>query len=156
MFNEIPSLRSFSRGDTAWERDINAVSEWLEWLDKADRNKPFFGFIFLDSAHNYTFPPGYTANIGEMAKSVDYHTLNNEKDPTPIKNRFKTSLHFTDSLIGKVLEDLQNRSLVQKTIIIITGDHGQEFNENRHNFWGHGSNFNQIPDPGSPCYLLAR
>jgi len=31
--------------------------------------------------------------------------------------------------------------LMKKTIIIMTGDHGQEANETHSNSWGHNSNF---------------
>ncbi len=30
---------------------------------------------------------------------------------------------------------------LSKTLIVITSDHGQEFNENKKNYWGHASNF---------------
>jgi len=30
---------------------------------------------------------------------------------------------------------------IENTIIIFTGDHGQEFNDNKRNFWGHGGNY---------------
>jgi membrane-anchored protein YejM (alkaline phosphatase superfamily) len=38
---------------------------------------------------------------------------------------------------------MRSSGLLDSTIVIITGDHGQEFNENRKNYWGHGSNFSQ-------------
>jgi membrane-anchored protein YejM (alkaline phosphatase superfamily) len=49
-----------------------------------------------------------------------------------------------DSLIGKVLARLEEKNLMENTVIIITGDHGQEFNENKKNYWGHGSNFSPV------------
>jgi len=141
VFNDIKDLRTSSTGDSAWQRDENAVSDWLNWIENADKTRPFFGFIFLDAAHAYAYPPGYSVDFGPVEKEMEYHRLNNERDPVPIRNKFKTSLHYADSLIGPVLKDLEKRNLVENTVIIITGDHGQEFNENRQNFWGHGSNF---------------
>ena len=146
VFTDIPNLRSETDGNNVWERDEIAVSDWLEWIEKADKSKPFFGFIFLDSAHGYVFPPDYSADFGEifekgMLEKIDYHKLNNDTDPAPFRNRYKTSVHYADSLVGKVLDDLKAKDLTQRTVIVITGDHGQEFNENKQNFWGHGSNF---------------
>lgn len=141
VFKKISDLRLFSSGNNAWERDEDAVSGWLNWIDNADKGKPFFGFIFLDSPHAYAFPPGYTVDFGEVEKRMEYYKLNNEKDPVPIKNRFKTSIHYADTLVGKILDDIESKDLLKNTVIIITGDHGQEFNENKQNFWGHGSNF---------------
>jgi membrane-anchored protein YejM (alkaline phosphatase superfamily) len=40
-----------------------------------------------------------------------------------------------------VLETLDRQGLLENTVIAITGDHGQEFNENGLNYWGHDSNF---------------
>ena len=39
-----------------------------------------------------------------------------------------------------MLQALQKQGLLKDTLVIITGDHGQEFNDSHHNFWGHNSN----------------
>ena len=44
-------------------------------------------------------------------------------------------------MIERIFTDLQNHGLLENTFIIITGDHGQEINDTRNNFWGHNSNF---------------
>ena len=44
-------------------------------------------------------------------------------------------------MIGRVFDDLKAHGLLENTFIIITGDHGQEINDTRNNFWGHNSNF---------------
>ena len=31
--------------------------------------------------------------------------------------------------------------MLENSVVVVTGDHGQEFNENKKNFWGHGSDF---------------
>jgi hypothetical protein len=31
--------------------------------------------------------------------------------------------------------------MLDNTVVVITGDHGQEFNDNKLNYWGHNSNF---------------
>ncbi len=141
VFAEIPNLRLGSDGNSVWERDAIAVSDWLEWVEKTDKSKPFFGFVFLDSAHGYDYPPDYSADLGDVLEKVDYHELDNNTDPVPFRNRYKTSVHYADSLVGKILDDLKAKDLMQSTVVVITGDHGQEFNENKQNFWGHGSNF---------------
>ena len=33
---------------------------------------------------------------------------------------------------------------MENTVVIITGDHGQEFNENKKNYWGHNSNYSPV------------
>lgn len=49
-----------------------------------------------------------------------------------------------DSLVGCVLHKLEEKKLLDNTLVIITGDHGQEFNENHKNYWGHGSNYSPV------------
>jgi membrane-anchored protein YejM (alkaline phosphatase superfamily) len=44
-------------------------------------------------------------------------------------------------LIGEVLEQLKKSNLMDNTVIVITGDHGEEFNDLKMNYWGHVGNF---------------
>lgn len=73
----------------------------------------------------------------------DYLALNNSMDPTPFFNLYKNCSYNIDLYIDKVLKALDEKNLLENTIIIITGDHGQEFNENKKNYWGHSSNYSQ-------------
>jgi uncharacterized protein len=53
-------------------------------------------------------------------------------------------LYYVDGLIGEVLQQLHHRGLDDDTIVIVTSDHGEEFNDNHKNYWGHGSNFSDV------------
>lgn len=141
VFSVVDDLRLNSDGDNGWERDLDIVNDWDNWFSKRDKDKPFFSFLFFDAAHAYTFPPDYERPFSPMLERVDFHKLNNDYNPLPFVNRYKTSLHYIDSLVGKVVERLTEEKTLEKTIIVITSDHGQEFNENKKNFWGHASNF---------------
>jgi uncharacterized protein len=141
VFRNIDLLRSHSKGASAWERDRTALAEWSDWLDKRDSERPFFGFLFFDAPHTYSLPSDYPKVFEPMWEQVDYLALNNDFDPLPFINRYKTCIHFVDSLIGRALEGLQRRGLLENTIVVFTGDHGQEFNDNELNFWGHGGNY---------------
>jgi membrane-anchored protein YejM (alkaline phosphatase superfamily) len=46
--------------------------------------------------------------------------------------------------VGRVIDCLEEKQLIDNTVIVITGDHGQEFNENKKNFWGHNSNYSPV------------
>jgi membrane-anchored protein YejM (alkaline phosphatase superfamily) len=41
----------------------------------------------------------------------------------------------------QVLDRLKEKGDLENTLVIITGDHGQEINDNKLNYWGHNSNF---------------
>ncbi len=141
VFHDIENLRSYSQGDSAWERDMDITTDWKSWFAKRDTDKPFFSFLFYDSPHAYTYPDDYEKVFEPVLSKVHYHKLNNDFDPAPYFNRYKRSVHYVDSLVKKILDDLEKADILDNTLIVISGDHGQEFNDNRQNFWGHGSNY---------------
>lgn len=71
----------------------------------------------------------------------DYTKLSNDMDPTPFYNLYRNTVYQDDILLGKVFETLKKQGLMDNTIVIVSGDHSQEFNENHRNYWGHNSNF---------------
>ena len=142
-FSKVNNLRLFSNGNTAAERDIDIYNEFSNFLN-TKKDKPFFGFLFFDAAHAFDFPKEYNAPFKPYLDEVDYLALTDNYNPKLLINRYKNSLHFIDSLIGKVMKDLEKNNLLQETIIIITADHGQEFNDNKKGYWQHGGNFSDV------------
>ena len=69
--------------------------------------------------------------------------LHNDIDPEPFFNLYRNCIYQVDIQVNMLIEYLQNNGLMDNTIVIITGDHGQEFNENQKNYWGHGGNYSQ-------------
>ena len=149
VFANIPNLREESDSKTPASRDLEITNEWLEWNSSADQQYPKFSFLFYDAAHGYDFPADYPHRYEPLLDSVNYIKLNNNTDPIPFLNRYKTSIHYIDSLAKKVLDNLKQRNELDNTLVVITGDHSQEMNDNKQNFWGHGSNFSyaqvQVP-----------
>ncbi|HIP76814.1 MAG TPA: DUF3413 domain-containing protein, partial [Psychromonas hadalis] len=141
VFRNIPNLREKTVGDSPATRDIQLTQDWLDWYDSQKKDTPKFSFLFYDAPHGYDFPAGYKHQYLPMVDSVNYLALNNETVPKKLFNRYKTSVHFVDSLINSVIEKLKKSGDFDNTIIIVTGDHGQELNDNKLNFWGHNSNF---------------
>ncbi|MDF1518453.1 MAG: sulfatase-like hydrolase/transferase, partial [Lutibacter sp.] len=41
------------------------------------------------------------------------------------------------------LKKLENEKLMDSTIVILTADHGQEFNDNKKGYWQHGGNYSK-------------
>ena len=140
-FANIPNLRLFSKGEKPSERDIEINDIWLNNFDKFDQKKPFFGFLFYDAAHGFDYPKDYPLAVKPSLSEVNYLELDDDYDPALLINRYKNSLHFIDGLIGKVLQQLEEKGVLNNTIIVITSDHGQEFNDNKKGYWQHGGNF---------------
>ncbi|EHY9870344.1 DUF3413 domain-containing protein [Vibrio vulnificus] len=141
VFTKVENLRIGSRGNWPSELDADLTQDWLAWYDQRDKSKPTFSFLFYDAPHGYDFPADFEPKYEPMLKEVNYLKLNNDTDPTPFFNRYKTSVRYVDSMATKVLDKLKESGDLENTVVIITGDHGQEMNDNKLNFWGHNSNF---------------
>ncbi len=140
-FAHIPNLRKETKieDSTVPKNDIQINKEWNEWLENRTPDKPFFGFLFYDSAHAYEVPKGYPEPFvpaGDTREQVKF-------------TAYKNSAHFVDSLIGDTLKDLAERKLLDSTIVLISSDHGEEFNENGNDYWRHGTSYSnyQIRTP---------
>ena len=141
VFAKIDNLRIASKAATKWQRDQEAQDDFLTFLDKQEPEKPFFGFLFYDATHGSEFDPQGPAPFQPSADGINYLTLSKNTDPTPYLNRYKNSAYYIDGLLSKVFDELKKRGLTENTLIVLTGDHGQEINDTRQNFWGHNSNF---------------
>jgi hypothetical protein len=64
-----------------------------------------------------------------------------DTDPSYYFNDYVNSTHYVDRLVGEVLQEMEALGLMSNTVIIVTTDHGEEFNDNRAGYWGHVSNF---------------
>lgn len=127
---------------------ISALQQDIRASHAAQR--PWFGFVFLDSTHApYHMPDGYPPVATPMAADIDFLKFGPEHDPTPELNRYRTAVHYADSLIGSLLDDLRAQGLAEDTIVLVTGDHAEEFNDLKLNYWGHNGNFSdyqlQVP-----------
>lgn len=143
VFSSIEDVRLQTPGNSAWERDAKITEDWLTFMNERQQepdSRPFFGFLFYDSPHSFSPPPDFP-RVEPFWNPVNVLKLDNDFDPAPYFNVYKTTVRYTDTLIGQILEDLRQRSLLENSIVLITSDHGKEFNENDKNYWGHGSNF---------------
>lgn len=150
VFSHIPNLRLASKAERPADRDQEINDLWLQHFEQlTQKPKPFFGFLFYDSAHGFDYPDQYPIVFKPSLKEVNYLELTDDYEPTEFINRYKNSLHYIDSLIGKVLDQLEQSGQLNNTIVVITSDHGQEFNDNHKGYWQHGGNFTdyQIKTP---------
>jgi membrane-anchored protein YejM (alkaline phosphatase superfamily) len=144
IFREIPNLRISTPGEDTVERDTNAEKEFLAFIETRDKTKPFFGFLFYDALHAFALPPNPKLPFLPSAEGVNFLALNNDMDPTPMRNLYKNAAYNMDIAIGNLLETLEKKGVLENTIVVLTGDHGQEVNETKTNAWGHNSNYSEF------------
>ncbi|MFH7572201.1 sulfatase-like hydrolase/transferase, partial [Pseudomonas syringae group genomosp. 7] len=70
-------------------------------------------------------PPGYPPLATPMAREIDFLKFGPDHDPTPERNWYRTAVHYADSLVGTLLDDLRAQGLDQDTIVLVTGDHAE-------------------------------
>src|SRR5262249_18757978 len=97
-----------------------------------DPSRLLVGLLYSDAVVSSDAPPGYPPAV-RVPPGASRQVL--------AKARYLTAVHFDDGLVGEVLDDLERRGLLQSTIIIVTSDHGMEFDENGLGFIGHGTAF---------------
>lgn len=125
------------------DRDQEITRRFIRFLDARDRGRPFFGFLFYDSTHAYDYPTDAPAPFQPACEHVEHLNLAGQ-DPLPIRNRFLNAAHFVDTLAAQVLKRLAKEGLLDSTVVLVTADHGEEFNDTGQNYWGHNSNWTRF------------
>ncbi|MFA0068155.1 hydrolase [Vibrio breoganii] len=107
--------------------DKAAVSNWQQWLDN-EGNKNWFSLLHLT----------------QMQQFEDHVSDTSGKDPGAVlRQAYSTTASKIDATIEQVLATLQDKELLDNTIVVITSDHGWEFNETNTNSWGSNSNYSK-------------
>lgn len=146
VFANIPDFEPDIPGGGSVERDISITYKMKAFIQKATASeKPYFAFAFYDSVHSYYYPavPPYKAPF-QPSKRVSYMNLSGKKEQLLMVNQYRNALYFIDGLIGNLLKELQKEGALDNTLIIVTSDHGEEFDDHGWGIWGHNSNFTPI------------
>jgi membrane-anchored protein YejM (alkaline phosphatase superfamily) len=117
----------------AWQRDQTVLKDWQRWLDQTAIDKPFFGFLFFDATNAQVYPPDLEA-VPELQPEV--------KTELGLEfANYQRSARFVDGLLERVVADLERRGLAARTVVVITSDHGEEFDESGAGLRDHGSGY---------------
>ena len=142
VFRDIPVHEIFA-GQTKVEQDADLNRQLISFLQSQERTgTPVMALAYYKSNHApYSYPPEDT--VFRPAGDLNLMAARDDTDPLEYMNDFKNSTHYIDSLVGRVLQELDSLKLMDRTIIIVTSDHGEEFNDNGGRYWGHGSNYSK-------------
>ena len=115
---------------------------WRAFLDDAAPGdgapeRPFFAFVHLWDVHfDFTppapydelFDPGYDGPITGRDFFWDpaINAMLPERDRRHIEALYDGEIRWTDSIVGRIRDDLEARGLLDETIVVITSDHGTE------------------------------
>ena len=141
LFADVPKLRMHSTGEQPWQRDESLTKDYLLWSKTNKTEAPSFSLLFFDAAHGFSVPDDYQKPFTPSLENVNFLALNDDYEVGPFLNLYKNSLHYIDSKVGEVLKSLEGK--LDNTVVIITGDHGKEFNDSNSGYWGHNSNYSK-------------
>jgi len=127
--------------DRRWAPSINQST--LDWIDQ-DTETPFFAFVnYYDVHAPYISPerarfsdlenPGGLVNTDWTTADI-YNPKTDEQIQGEI-DAYDGGIFYNDQQIQILLDELDQRGILENTIVVITSDHGELFGE--HGLWEH-------------------
>lgn len=129
--------------------DINR--SFLGWVDLRER-RPFFAFLnYMDAHEPYAPPAPYAKRFFKItqkphaaqwqyykrgAQRYDKARQTLEETDAQVA-AYEGAIAYMDAAIHALLQDLESRGLLERTVVIVTSDHGEQFGE--HQQFSHGS-----------------
>jgi len=125
--------------------------DFLAWLDAQPGDRPFFAFINYYDAHQPYLPPAawdrrFATSSQPRAHFYDYrlHEVGYEREHqfTAAEYRrereaYQASIAYLDGELDRLFSDLEQRGVLDRTLVIVTSDHGEHFGE--FGLTGHGN-----------------
>jgi arylsulfatase A-like enzyme len=121
----------------------------IPWLE-ANKDRKFFLYIHFKEPHAVykPLPPFLGMFSGDYTETVDlteYHEMGQDLSTQQveyIRACYDENLASVDSAFGEILDKLNDLALDEKTIVILTADHGDLLGENG-GLFGHGDYFGE-------------
>ncbi|MCC4223926.1 DUF3413 domain-containing protein [Vibrio campbellii] len=108
--------------------DKQSIAAWNLWLTEQAK-QPWFSYIEVTTVDNFESEP--MAANDEMPASERF------------KKAYEQSVKSADKTVAEIIADLEAKELLANTIVVITSNHGSEFNETNTNSWGANSNYSK-------------
>jgi len=143
---------NFNQGFDEYERslyDTQITKRIRTIIEKKDVDEKFFMYIHYLGPHGPYTPPG---KYKSLFVEEDHEYINTSRKHRDIYDSLELSkrqieyiiaqydgeIRLTDQRVGNILSSLEEKGLMDKTIVIITSDHGESFNDPNIGRFGHG------------------
>jgi Sulfatase len=127
--------------------DVVDAARWI----KARRHSRFFVFLHIMDAHSPYLPPrDLVGRFGGSGEALDPAYIQSLHDKslgtrlTPAENqvlidRYDEEILSADRKVGAIVGTLDRLGLLEKTVIVLTADHGEMMAEGKDKEFGHGT-----------------
>jgi membrane-anchored protein YejM (alkaline phosphatase superfamily) len=113
------------------QKDQGAVDLMIREVQQSEASSGRVFLVFLDATHHdYSWPMDTDSVFHPFEPQVNYFKAavsNNSLEG--IRNRYRNALHFVDGLFGKFAQALHTIPGGREAIVVVTGDHAEEFYE---------------------------
>lgn len=122
--------------------------EFLRWLSRRDQ-RPFFAFLnYMDAHEPYLPPKPFDRQFGPPRQRADFmhtptdafHTAKwamSEREVQAESAAYDGTIAYIDHELGRLIDELTQRGLLENTLLIVVADHGEHLGE--HRLFGHGN-----------------
>ena len=129
----------------------NIQRRFFEWQAAVPAKKPFFAYLhYLELHFPYCPPKELRGRFDEGPSTLnlcrDWRQLRDDMrsgayvptaaDRQLMRARYDEELVGVDAMIGALVAELKSRGVYDDTLILVTGDHGEEFGEHGSSFHG--------------------
>lgn len=135
------------------EAVLASASEWM----RRSPDQPFFMLFHTYQVHApYDPPPEHDlfasdqyAGLIEVADRT-YRDFNAQKehmtaaDYSYLIDKYDGNIHYTDAVIGNLFEELKRSELWERTVVILTSDHGENFDDHLQYELGHDELYSEV------------
>jgi arylsulfatase A-like enzyme len=137
------------------ERDAQLNREIVGWLDDNGEHPFYMHVHYMSPHHPYDPPPPFDRFVPDPSlppvtyypkKSYFFFEEGEELPPAARADmvaRYDGDILFVDGVFDDLLAMLRARDLLDRTVVVLTSDHGEEFFDHRN--WGHGQSvYNEL------------
>jgi len=137
LIKRVPSIFCYSE-DIKVPRAPVLNKEAINWIKNQKNN--YFVWIHYMDVHDPYVPVHYENRRYMLYLVTKYRDFPNKLSKEEIQELIKLydlEIEYTDRAIGEFIKELKKQDLLKDTIILISADHGDAFNE--HGTLGHGT-----------------
>ncbi|MCG3744423.1 DUF3413 domain-containing protein [Vibrio cincinnatiensis] len=124
VFRGLPLIQTPFEAETSHDRQT--IQRWGQWVQ--EQNSPWLSFIELTTVSRFN----------SMTISDQKSTATDR-----LRNSYYESVTQADHELALLYAQLESLQLLDNTIVVITSNHGTEFNETKTNSWGANSNYSR-------------